>query len=123
MAAAPSPLQPGGRAPETGADPAASEVASSALRCLAGLAGQVSAGRAEEEAWGRAGPGVAGPAPRPARPAVGAPSSACPSCGARLGSGVEGRGARQRPGAAPPAERCRGWGWRCRAAPRCCGAW
>ncbi|XP_057284616.1 MAP3K12-binding inhibitory protein 1 [Pezoporus wallicus] len=40
-AAAPSPPQPGGHAPEIGADPAASEVASSALRCLAGLAGQL----------------------------------------------------------------------------------
>ncbi|NXK99369.1 MBIP1 protein, partial [Mesembrinibis cayennensis] len=43
-AAAPSPLQPGGRAPEIGADPAASEVASSALRSLAGLAGQLNLG-------------------------------------------------------------------------------
>ncbi|XP_076201172.1 MAP3K12-binding inhibitory protein 1 isoform X2 [Aptenodytes patagonicus] len=39
-----SPLQPGGRAPEVGADPAASEVASSALRSLAGLAGQLNLG-------------------------------------------------------------------------------
>lgn len=68
MAAAPGPLQPGGHAAEIGADPAASEVASSALRCLAGLAGQVSAGRAEREAWGRAGPGAAGPAPHRALP-------------------------------------------------------
>ncbi|XP_075569156.1 MAP3K12-binding inhibitory protein 1 [Pelecanus crispus] len=43
-AAAPSPLQPGGHAPEMGADPAASEVASSALRSLAGLAGQLNLG-------------------------------------------------------------------------------
>ncbi|XP_057882484.1 MAP3K12-binding inhibitory protein 1 isoform X3 [Melospiza georgiana] len=40
--AAPSPLPPGARAPEV--DPAASEVASSALRCLAGLAGQLNLG-------------------------------------------------------------------------------
>ncbi|XP_071282973.1 MAP3K12-binding inhibitory protein 1 isoform X3 [Agelaius tricolor] len=40
--AAPSPLPPGSRAPEV--DPAASEVASSALRCLAGLAGQLNLG-------------------------------------------------------------------------------
>lgn len=45
-AAAPSPLQAGDRAPGAGADLAASEVASSALRSLVGLAGQVSAGRA-----------------------------------------------------------------------------
>ncbi|KAM6133771.1 LOW QUALITY PROTEIN: MAP3K12-binding inhibitory protein 1 [Phoenicopterus ruber ruber] len=44
MAAAPSPLPPGGRAPEIGADPAASEVASRALRSLAGLAGQLNLG-------------------------------------------------------------------------------
>ncbi|XP_049681918.1 MAP3K12-binding inhibitory protein 1 isoform X1 [Accipiter gentilis] len=44
MAAAPGPLQPGGHAAEIGADPAASEVASSALRCLAGLAGQLNLG-------------------------------------------------------------------------------
>ncbi|XP_067152849.1 MAP3K12-binding inhibitory protein 1 isoform X2 [Apteryx mantelli] len=43
-AAAPSPPQPGGRAPESGAEPAASEVASSALRSLAGLAGQLNLG-------------------------------------------------------------------------------
>ncbi|XP_005479886.1 MAP3K12-binding inhibitory protein 1 isoform X3 [Zonotrichia albicollis] len=40
--AAPSPLPAGARAPEV--DPAASEVASSALRCLAGLAGQLNLG-------------------------------------------------------------------------------
>ncbi|KAJ7417191.1 MAP3K12-binding inhibitory protein 1 [Willisornis vidua] len=40
--AEPSPAPPGGRAPDT--DPAASEVASSALRCLAGLAGQLNLG-------------------------------------------------------------------------------
>ncbi|XP_064280001.1 MAP3K12-binding inhibitory protein 1 isoform X3 [Passer domesticus] len=40
--AAPSPLPPGTRVPEV--DPAASEVASSALRCLAGLAGQLNLG-------------------------------------------------------------------------------
>ncbi|XP_039561274.1 MAP3K12-binding inhibitory protein 1 isoform X4 [Passer montanus] len=40
--AAPSPLPPGVRVPEV--DPAASEVASSALRCLAGLAGQLNLG-------------------------------------------------------------------------------
>ncbi|XP_014105541.1 PREDICTED: MAP3K12-binding inhibitory protein 1 isoform X2 [Pseudopodoces humilis] len=39
---APSPLPPGARAPQV--DPAASEVASSALRCLAGLAGQLNLG-------------------------------------------------------------------------------
>ncbi|XP_056348977.1 MAP3K12-binding inhibitory protein 1 isoform X4 [Oenanthe melanoleuca] len=39
---APGPVPPGGRAPEV--DPAASEVASSALRCLAGLAGQLNLG-------------------------------------------------------------------------------
>ncbi|KAF4788518.1 MAP3K12-binding inhibitory protein 1 [Turdus rufiventris] len=37
-----SPLPPGPRAPEV--DPAASEIASSALRCLAGLAGQLNLG-------------------------------------------------------------------------------
>ncbi|XP_068873929.1 MAP3K12-binding inhibitory protein 1 isoform X4 [Aphelocoma coerulescens] len=41
-AAAPGPLLPGGRAPEV--EPAASEVASSALRCLVGLAGQLNLG-------------------------------------------------------------------------------
>ncbi|RMC00582.1 hypothetical protein DUI87_23198 [Hirundo rustica rustica] len=41
-AVAPGPLPPGARAPEI--DPAASEVASSALRCLAGLAGQLNLG-------------------------------------------------------------------------------
>ncbi|XP_057223497.1 MAP3K12-binding inhibitory protein 1 isoform X4 [Malurus melanocephalus] len=41
-AAVPSPLPAGGRAPEI--DPAASEVTSSALRCLAGLAGQLNLG-------------------------------------------------------------------------------
>ncbi|XP_068049008.1 MAP3K12-binding inhibitory protein 1 isoform X3 [Anomalospiza imberbis] len=40
--AVPSPLPAGARAPEV--DPAASEVASSALRCLAGLAGQLNLG-------------------------------------------------------------------------------
>ncbi|XP_054131797.1 MAP3K12-binding inhibitory protein 1 isoform X3 [Melozone crissalis] len=40
--AAPSPLPAGARAPEV--DPAACEVASSALRCLAGLAGQLNLG-------------------------------------------------------------------------------
>ncbi|XP_030307816.1 MAP3K12-binding inhibitory protein 1 isoform X4 [Calypte anna] len=44
MAAAPSPLQSGGHAPEISADPAASEVASSALRSLAGLVGQLNLG-------------------------------------------------------------------------------
>ncbi|NWR73215.1 MBIP1 protein, partial [Centropus unirufus] len=44
MAAAPGLPQPGGRAPEAGADPAASDVASSALRSLAGLAGQLNLG-------------------------------------------------------------------------------
>ncbi|XP_058718366.1 MAP3K12-binding inhibitory protein 1 isoform X2 [Poecile atricapillus] len=39
---APSPLPPGARAPQV--DPAASEVASSALRCLAGLVGQLNLG-------------------------------------------------------------------------------
>lgn len=77
--AAPSPLPPGARAPEV--DPAASEVASSALRCLAGLAGQVSEGRAEGEVLGGAELGAApashhlalgsrsGLAPASARPA------------------------------------------------------
>ncbi|XP_064005059.1 MAP3K12-binding inhibitory protein 1 isoform X1 [Pogoniulus pusillus] len=44
MAAVPSPLHPGGHAPVVGANPMASEVASSALRCLAGLAGQLNLG-------------------------------------------------------------------------------
>lgn len=59
MAAAvvPGPLPPGARAAVV--DPAASEVASSALRCLAGLAGQVSEGRAEGEVVGGAGLGAA----------------------------------------------------------------
>ncbi|KAM6131148.1 MAP3K12-binding inhibitory protein 1 [Pterocles gutturalis] len=43
-AGAPSPLQTGGHAPEIGADPMAWEVASSALRALAGLAGQLNLG-------------------------------------------------------------------------------
>ncbi|XP_064316349.1 MAP3K12-binding inhibitory protein 1 isoform X2 [Phalacrocorax carbo] len=43
-AAVPSQLPAGGRAPEVGPDPAASEVASSALRSLAGLAGQLNLG-------------------------------------------------------------------------------
>ncbi|XP_064368417.1 MAP3K12-binding inhibitory protein 1 isoform X2 [Dromaius novaehollandiae] len=43
-AAAPSPPQPSGRAPDTCAEPAASEVASSALRSLAGLVGQLNLG-------------------------------------------------------------------------------
>lgn len=48
-AAAPSPLQPGDCAPGAGAELAASEVASSALRSVVGLAGQVSEGRAGGE--------------------------------------------------------------------------
>ncbi|XP_051477381.1 MAP3K12-binding inhibitory protein 1 isoform X4 [Apus apus] len=44
MAAAPSLLQPGGRAPGISADPAASEVLNRALRSLAGLAGQLNLG-------------------------------------------------------------------------------
>jgi len=72
-AAATSPLQPGGHVAEFGADPAASEVASSALRSLAGLAGQVSAGRAEGEARGRAGPGRRGPRTAPGSPRLGDP--------------------------------------------------
>lgn len=47
MAAAPGLPEIGERSPEAGAGLAASEVASSALRSLAVLAGQVSAGRAE----------------------------------------------------------------------------
>ncbi|XP_074959482.1 MAP3K12-binding inhibitory protein 1 isoform X5 [Phalacrocorax aristotelis] len=43
-AAVPGQLPAGGRAPEVGSDPAASEVASSALRSLAGLAGQLNLG-------------------------------------------------------------------------------
>lgn len=52
-----SPLPPGARAPEV--DPAASEIASSALHCLAGLAGQVSDERAEGTVLGGAGLGAA----------------------------------------------------------------
>lgn len=51
-----SPVPPVARAPEV--DPAACEVASSALRCLAGLVGQVSEGRVEGTVLGGAGLGA-----------------------------------------------------------------
>ena len=56
MAAAPGLQELGERSPEAGAELAASEVASSALRSLAGLAGKVSAGRAEGRPGAAVGP-------------------------------------------------------------------
>lgn len=75
MAAAPGLPELGDGSPESGAELAASEVASSALRSLAGLAGKVSAGRAEGRP--EAGPAV-GPLP-PCSPLwAGVSASPCP---------------------------------------------